>query len=178
MRSSRGSILTCELSSFKLPDIGVDKNLSSQLEVPFCFDLAAQKAELWDGGDVKFSTSTRERIGDAVAAVLTHPEETENKIVYVNSFTITQNQLLASLEKASGKKWEVTRVKSGEEMEKGKEMLKSGNMMGIGPIVKGICFAEGWGSDFEGEGVELMNEVLGLGKEDFDEVVDQSVNNS
>lgn len=106
-----------------------------------------------------------------------HPKETENKIVYVNSFTITQNKLLASLERASGKKWEVEHVNSVDEMEKGKEILRTGNIMGIGPIVKGICFAEGWGSDFEGEGVELMNGVLGLGKEDFDEVVSTCVKN-
>jgi hypothetical protein len=78
-----------------------------------------------------------------------------------------------SLEKVSGKKWETEIVNSVEEVRAGKEMLKDGNTMGIGAIVKNICFTEGWGADFEAEGVELMNEVLGLEKQDLDEVIDK-----
>ena len=144
----------------------------SQLAVPwFCFDLKAQKVQFWDEGEAKFSTSTRERIGDAVAAVLTHPQETENKIVYVNSFTTSQKQLLGVLEKATGSKWEVETVSSVDVVSAGKEMLSKGNMMGIGAIVKSICFTEGWGADFEAEDVEVMNEVLGLEKENLEDVV-------
>lgn len=146
--------------------------LSSQLGVPwFSWDLKAQKVQLWDEGDAKFSTSTRERVGDAVAAVLTHPKGTKNKVVYINSFTTSQKQILASLEKVSGKKWETETVNSAEEARVGMEMLKDGNMMGIGAIVKGICFTEGWGVDFEAEEVEVMNMVLGLEKQDLDEVI-------
>jgi hypothetical protein len=69
--------------------------VSSRLGVLwFTWNLKAQKVQLWDEGDAKFSTSTRERVGDAVAAVLSHLEETKNKIVYVNSFTTSQKQIL------------------------------------------------------------------------------------
>ncbi|KAE9375838.1 isoflavone reductase family protein-like protein [Stipitochalara longipes BDJ] len=150
--------------------------LDYQLEVPwFCFDLKAQKVQLWDDGEAKFATSTREKIGDAVVAVLTHLEETKNKIVYANSFTTSQKQLMGALEKATGKSWEVERLSSADEISAGKEMLKNGNMMGIGAIVKSICFTKGWGADFEGEDVEAMSEVLGLEEEDLDEVVSKIV---
>jgi hypothetical protein len=152
--------------------------MGSQIQVPwFCFDLKEQKVQLWDKGDARFSTSTRKRIGDAVVAVLTHPEETKNKIVFVNSFTTSQKELLASLEKATGTKWEVETVSSEEEVAAGKEMLKNGNMMGIGAIVKSICFTEGWGADFEYGGIDLMNGILGLEKENIDEVVSKIVKN-
>ena len=53
-------------------------------------------------------------------------------------------------------------------MRAGKEMLKTGNMMGIGAIVKSICFTEGRSSDFESEAVEIMNKTLCLEKQDLD----------
>lgn len=60
-------------------------------------------------------------------------------------------------------------------MRAGKEMLKTGNMMGIGAIMKSICFTEGRSSDFESEAVEIMNETLCLEKQDLDEAVGEIV---
>jgi hypothetical protein len=102
---------------------------------------------------------------------LTHPEETKNKSVYANSFTTSQNEILVALENATGKKWNVERVSSEDEARVGKGMLREGNMMGIMSIVKSIPFMKGWGGDFEGEGVDVMNGVLGLERESFNEVI-------
>jgi len=49
---------------------------------------------VYDGGDVLFSTTTLGGIGHAVAGVLKHPEETQNRHVYVSEAEVTQNQLL------------------------------------------------------------------------------------
>jgi hypothetical protein len=104
---------------------------------------------------------------------LTHAEETKNKIVYANSFRTSQNEILVALENATGKTWNVERVSSEDEVRVGKGMLREGNMMGIMAIVKSIPFAKGWGADFEGEGVEVMNGVLGLDRESLDEVISE-----
>ena len=39
-----------------------------------------------------------------------NPEITENQYIYVESFTVTQNEVLGALEKTTGKKWKGTNV--------------------------------------------------------------------
>jgi len=68
----------------------------------FGTDMANHKPTIWDSGDVKFSTTTRATIGKAVAAVLAQPEKTANQFLFISSFEITQNERVASLEKATG----------------------------------------------------------------------------
>ena len=85
------------------------------------------------------------------------------------------NEILFSLEKATASKWEVEHLKTDEMIAEGQKMLSEGNFMGIGNLAKAINFSPGYGADFEGEGV-LENEMLGLEKEDLDEVVMRVVN--
>jgi hypothetical protein len=59
-------------------------------------------------------------------------------------------------------------LKRQKDLRAGKEVLKTGNMIGIGAIVKSICFTEGRSSDFESEAVETMNKTLCLEKQDLD----------
>jgi len=136
-------------------------------------DITHTKATIYDSGAFQFSASTRELIGQAVAKILEHPSETQNRFIYINSFSASQNQVLTSLEKATGKKWEVDNVDSKEERERGLEMIKHRNViMGIGTIAKVVSFSEGYGACFEKEeGIEISNRMLGLQEEDLDEVV-------
>ena len=84
------------------------------------------------------------------------------------------NGILASLEKATGKKWEVEYVKSEEEIRKGKDMLAAGDFMGMGTLAKAVSFSPGYGADFEAEEV-LDNGKLALEKEDIDVVLQRLV---
>lgn len=68
------------------------------------------------------------RVGDAVAAALCpqYQAVTTNQIAYIDSFTVTQNQMLAVLEKVTGKKFEIKhhttqaiRVRASERLQKG-----------------------------------------------------------
>lgn len=47
-----------------------------------------------DGGNTVFSASTTETVGNAVVGVLRNLKETENKILYIEDFKLTQNKLL------------------------------------------------------------------------------------
>jgi hypothetical protein len=47
-------------------------------------------------------------VGKLVVACLQHPAESEDKILIVNSFTSTPNEILAEFEKQTGAKWTVS----------------------------------------------------------------------
>jgi len=49
---------------------------------------------IFDGGDTPFSVSSLDHIGTAVANALGKPEETRNKILFMHSAVVTQNQLV------------------------------------------------------------------------------------
>jgi len=47
-------------------------------------------------------------VGKLVVAALQHPTESEDKILIVNSFTTTPNEIVAEFEKQTGSKWDVS----------------------------------------------------------------------
>lgn len=102
-----------------------------------------------DGGNRPFSTSNLSQIGNAVVAVLSKPDETANQFIYIDSFTATQNEILAELEKATGE-----------------PLFAKGDFSGLLMLLKVITFGDGYGSDF-GDDAVLGNEKLGLPKQDL-----------
>lgn len=56
-------------------------------------------------------------MGKLVVACLQHPSESEDKVLIVNSFTCTPNEILAEFEKQTGVKWNVSYM-SLEELKK------------------------------------------------------------
>jgi hypothetical protein len=54
-----------------------------------------------DGGDILMSSTTLDDIGKAIAAVLLKPEETVNKIYYIHTVAMTQNQVLGYAREAA-----------------------------------------------------------------------------
>lgn len=119
-----------------------------------------------DGGNRAFSTANLSQVGNAVVAVLLKPEETANEYLYVDSFTATQSEILAELEKATGEKWKVTETTSEDEKTQGQEWFAKGDFSGLLSLLKVIIFGEGYGSDFTKDAV-LANEKLGLPKQDL-----------
>lgn len=47
-------------------------------------------------------------MGKLVVACLQHPKESEDKVLIVNSFTATPNEIVAEFEKQTGDKWSVS----------------------------------------------------------------------
>jgi hypothetical protein len=54
-----------------------------------------------DGGDILMSSTALDDIGKAIAAVLLKPEETVNKIYYIHTVVMTQNQVLGYAREAA-----------------------------------------------------------------------------
>ncbi|GAB7354528.1 hypothetical protein MBLNU459_g4992t1 [Dothideomycetes sp. NU459] len=73
------------------------------------FDAAAKKAVLLGDGNGKISLTTMEDVGRLLVAALKHPDAARNKVLKVNSFTTTPNQILREYERQTGgEKWETS----------------------------------------------------------------------
>jgi uncharacterized protein YbjT (DUF2867 family) len=115
---------------------------------------------VFDGGDTPFSTTTVDRIGEAVTKALLKRNELKNRYVYVHTAAVTQNQLLGyARELAPERKFEVNPINSGELMLKAQEMIRNGAdpVKVSGMTLPRITF--GWGL---GLFREPDNELLGL----------------
>lgn len=88
------------------------------------------KPTLFDGGDRNFSATTLASVGQAVVGVLSHPEETKNRFVYVKDIDISQNRLLEIAKNVDpAKKWEEPIYASTADAEKSSnESLAKGPM--------------------------------------------------
>jgi hypothetical protein len=140
------------------------------------YDLKNKKVTIYDSGNKAWSTSTLGTASAAVAKVLLKPEETKNRPVFVASFTLSQRQLLAALEKASGSTWQVENMTSEEAVTKAKELGKQDKSEGLKLLVLQLLYADDAdrGADFEKDDL-LDNKLLELPTEDLTEVVERVV---
>ncbi|KAF9693673.1 hypothetical protein EKO04_008253 [Ascochyta lentis] len=135
------------------------------------FDVRGRKAYLLDGGNIKFSASTLPFIGNAVVKILEKPKETENKLLYIHSLYVTQLEVLAALEKATGDKFERIDEDSEEGLKKVRpKMLEGDHDAGEEVVAIWGVVAADWKKR-----EAFANELLGLKEEDLDEVVQQVV---
>ncbi|MCJ1313038.1 hypothetical protein MMC25_006714 [Agyrium rufum] len=168
--------------------IGICSNLWYDFSLGFGsygIKIADRKAEIYDDGNTSITTTTVPQVGRAVAKLLSLPIDSKdspclsdykNKYIYVKSFDVTQNQMLASVQRATGTTdadWTITHVALDEWMQQGWEKLKSGNFMGFINVMYGRTFTKGLGDQFHGR--EVANEKLGLEEEDLDEVTKRVV---
>jgi hypothetical protein len=106
-----------------------------------------------------------------VAKVLSKPEETANKYLYISSFETTMNEVLAALEKTAPEpKWEVSKASSEDYLQQGRHALATGDLIGMGRLALVVNLKSGHGNDFSTEAT-LANDMLGLRKQSVEEVV-------
>jgi hypothetical protein len=131
------------------------------------FDVKGRKAYMLDGGKIKFSGSNLGFIGKAIIKILEKPDETANKLLYVHSNYVTQVELLAALEKATGDKFERIDQDSKEELDVTRPKMLNGDGEAREEVVAvwGIV-ASDW-KDKDG----FANTMLGLQEENLDEVI-------
>jgi hypothetical protein len=139
------------------------------------FDLQNRKATYINDGQGKWSTTCFPTVGLAVKNAMIKAEETANKIIYVDSFTVSQKDVVASLEKATGSVWEATHVDGEQQKKTGLEKLSKGDFGGAPLLLSYINAVEGHGGNYATY-KQTSNELLGLPKENLDEVVAEIVN--
>lgn len=145
----------------------------------FGFDFAKKEVMFFDQGKSKISVSTWPHIGRAVAALLSLPlkseggapclEDFRNRVVYTNSFTVSQRDMLASACRATDTRedeWTMSKRNAKEWFELGQRQVKEGKMAGFSKLLYPRVFFPGDG-DFE-RTRGTINGILGLPKEDLD----------
>jgi hypothetical protein len=120
-----------------------------------------KRASLYDGGDRVFSTSTLPTIGKAVCAVLSHPAETENRIIKVHDTATTLNTLLYMAQKTVGAKgWNITKPSVDELIGNSWAGIKQGKF--DWPTLFGFVVAASMGEGYGGKLESTDNKLLGI----------------
>lgn len=130
------------------------------------FNIAEKKATIYDGGLIPFSTTTVADIASAVAAVLSHPDETKNRSIRVNSAVVKPNDILAIYEKLTGSKWEVEEKDTAEAERAANAKAAQGDFSTIHHVLYRYIFAEGYGGEFK----DTHNGLLGIKVMDKEEI--------
>ena len=136
-------------------------------------DAKNRKLTLFDGGHRRFSTTTLAAIGTAVAGVLKHPAETENRVVYVQSAALTLKDLSSLGQKATGTTWEETTATIDDQLAKAWAELKREKpdpAVFVVPFLLASIFGEGYGNHFVNNDNELLG-VKTLGDADIVEII-------
>ncbi|KIW19876.1 hypothetical protein PV08_00451 [Exophiala spinifera] len=141
-------------------------------------NLAEKTMTIFDGGDVEFEATNLDQIGRAVAAVLSaeHLDATANQYVYLNSFTLTQNQMLKTLQDLTGNKIQVQYAKKEDFRKSSQEKIKSDPDKGdvwVRGSYEGIVLImlnEGGFCEYSKKGL-LWNKKLGLPEGNVDETI-------
>lgn len=108
-------------------------------------------------------------IGKAIISLLSNQDRltaTEDKYTYIASHTVSQNEILAVFEKATGSQWTVEKVDSEEAGRKATEGFKNGDYSTIPDLIRTVFLASSELGNWEKIG--LSNDVLGLQKEDLE----------
>ena len=149
------------------------------------FDIKNKKVTLFDDGNTKINTSTWPQCGRAVANLFSLPIQSgngpclndwRNKEVHIESFFLSQRDMLASLLRVSGdteSDWTVESQTATERYNQGQEFMKSGKVMeGFQQCMYTRVFYKDGCGDYSDK---LDNDKLGLPKEDLDEETKEAI---
>ncbi|MCJ1247105.1 hypothetical protein MMC30_004316 [Trapelia coarctata] len=136
------------------------------------FDVQARRAKIWDDGTARWSATNFATVGLAVKNALLMSEKTANRYLFTASHTHSSNEVLAAFEKATGEKWDVTRINGEDKTRKAQELFAKGDENGGYTLILTSSFVSGYGNDFTAE-TKLDNELLGLPEERLEHSVDE-----
>ncbi|KLU84641.1 isoflavone reductase [Magnaporthiopsis poae ATCC 64411] len=135
-------------------------------------DLVRNRMDILDRGEQRSSLSTLAQVGRAVVAVFSKPTaETANRVLFVQSFCVSQNRPLESLEKATGQPWQTEVTTSDDFVAKYVARRDTGDTAAIEGLVFALGVIDG---DWEKK-EDFAMELLGLQEEDLDSAVKRVV---
>lgn len=141
-------------------------------------DIKTKTGTLFDSGDLKFTTTTVAKVGEATAAVLRFPKETRNQYVHVHSFELTQNLIWEALERVSGSKFLMDNMSVAELLAIGQERMGNGDWDGAYyKLVTALVYSGLEAACFPDK-AEHWNNVLRLKQEEtIDEMIERVLAN-
>ncbi|CAK4030262.1 Hypothetical predicted protein [Lecanosticta acicola] len=129
----------------------------------------ARRAEILDDGETKFSLSTLRQIGEATCRILQRPDSTANRVLYIQSFLVSQREVISSFERATGAQWEVQRLEGEAYVRQEKAKADQGDSEAVENLVWYLGTVDAnWE---ESKGSDLAMGELGLSGEELDGVV-------
>lgn len=143
------------------------------VRVGWLANLKMREINLWDGGDRVFSTTTLAGVGRAVAGVLQHPAETQNRAVFVQEAALSARDLARYAKQATGAEkgsWKEHQPSLDELVNVGWAELKKEQPnpnKWVMNFITAAVFGEGYGAHFE----KSDNELLGVKEMSEDEIV-------
>jgi uncharacterized protein YbjT (DUF2867 family) len=140
------------------------------LQYDFILQHSDYKPKLYDGGDIVFSSTSLSSVADAVVGILNHPDETANRVVYIEDIKLTQNKLLELAKKVAPEKpWQPEVVKIDDIVARSDERLKQGllDMETFAPYLVRAVLGKDYGGNFQ----KTDNELLGVKGKTEDDVV-------
>jgi len=99
------------------------------------FDVRRRTADLLDGGAARWSATNLHAVGLAVVAILQRPERTANRLLYIQSFNVSQRDVLAALERETGDAFEVTHSSAERVIGANRERAEAGDARAVEQIV-------------------------------------------
>lgn len=148
----------------------------------YFIDIKNRTATILDSGDVKTVTTTMPQVGRAVASLLSLPvtgaspcvNDWKNKHLYIESFFLTQKEMLAAVQRATGTDdgdWKIERESAEKLVTEGEAQLNRGEftMTAFRNTLMGMNFWAGHGNDYVAS-KGTANEILKLPKENLDEI--------
>lgn len=136
------------------------------------FDIARCSALIYDSGTEKFTATTLAGIGQSVAGVLLHPDETANRFVKVLSIITNQTELLEAFQRVTGRQWPVQRTSAQTLIESGQRKFQAGIGGWVLELVVAQMYDEGQARCVTAPSWEASDSpLLGVKNESADEVV-------
>ncbi|KAL9111545.1 MAG: hypothetical protein Q9227_004033 [Pyrenula ochraceoflavens] len=138
----------------------------------FDIDIRRGTARIWDSGNTRFCATNLSSIARALVTLLSDPsarEAAKNRHVHICSIVTSQNEILQQVEIATGRKFQVSNVKSHEIKKEAQDKLHGADVASLPmlqvPILQYLCLGEE-GLDQWTEKAEWGNRVLLQGKKD------------
>ncbi|KAH7313883.1 hypothetical protein B0I35DRAFT_436050 [Stachybotrys elegans] len=133
--------------------------------------LKEKRFVIWDDGEGWFSCTTEENTALGLINALTKRwEETKNQIVWLSDFALTQNMLLAALERIGGEKLQIERVITSDLIKEKQAAVAQGDVLATYALIETGFVSGKFGGHLEKEG-KIMNELLELPPKSVDEVI-------
>ncbi|KAH7009644.1 hypothetical protein EDB80DRAFT_838451 [Ilyonectria destructans] len=122
--------------------------------------ISQRKFNIQSDGNMPFSITKMNDYAKAVVGALSHPEDTENEVMLIESYRPTQLQILASAREVLPGDWQVEYVDMDKNAEIAEQKMFAGqfDISVVDPMVFKIMFTPGYGGQIDG----IHNNLAGI----------------